>query len=314
MRHIIRLLGILLCVLLAIPALAGVLPEPRQVSPHAWAWIGPYEGPNRQNQGFRMNLGFVVGTQAVAVIDSGYTPAMATEMLRQIGRITPLPVRYVVNTNSQPHRYMGNGVFRQAGARIVAAREAAQRMAQDGAEQAAVIERTLDMPAGSVNVPGAPETLLEPGGQLDLDLGGSVSLHIGEVGRAHTRGSLAVEVRPDRTVFAGDVLYGGRLLAVLPDGSVRGWIAAYQRLQGLDAALFVPGHGQPGPLAEFEHPTHAYLSALKRHMDRAIEQGHDLSKAIAGFDADPWRPLANFDDLAGRNASLAYLESEAEGF
>ena len=44
-----------------------LLPVPRQVSDHAWVWIGLYGPPTRENGGFRMNLGFVVGKEAVAV-------------------------------------------------------------------------------------------------------------------------------------------------------------------------------------------------------------------------------------------------------
>ena len=131
----------------------NALPQPQQVSPHVWAWIGPYEAPTKANQGFRMNLGFVVGTQAVAVIDSGYTPDMAREMLSQIRAITPLPVRYVINTNSQPHRFMGNDVFRQAGARIIAASDAAERMLNEGHAFASGIVAALELP----EPPAVPE-------------------------------------------------------------------------------------------------------------------------------------------------------------
>lgn len=85
-------------------------------------------------------------------------------------------------------------------------------------------------------------------------------------------------------------------------------------MQTLRAKQCVPGHGTPGSLADFEHATYAYLSALKTHMDQAVENGAGLADAMAGFDAQPWRELANFDELAGRNASLAYLEREAESF
>ena len=60
---------------------------PQQVAPHSYAWIGPYGPPSEENQGFRMNLGFVVGRDAVAVIGSGYSDDMAGAMLAAIGRI-----------------------------------------------------------------------------------------------------------------------------------------------------------------------------------------------------------------------------------
>ena len=313
MNRLIRLFLPLLCLLCAgSGGAAEGLPAPRQVSPNAWAWIGPYDAPTRDNGGFRMNLGFVVGRDAVAVIDSGYSPAMAADMLRQIRKLTPLPVRHVINTNSQPHRFLGNEVFRSAGARIVAGREAAQRMARDGAMFAAGAAAVLGTPAQAL--PAAPDQLLAAGETTEFDLGGGVRVAVRHVGAAHTQGSLIATVTPDRTVFAGDVLYGGRLLAILADSSVKGWIAAYLQLRGMDAAAVVPGHGQPGPLADFDQPTLAYLQRLKQHMDAAVKAGDDIEKAKNGFDAAVWTSLANFKELNGRNAYQAYQESEAEGF
>jgi glyoxylase-like metal-dependent hydrolase (beta-lactamase superfamily II) len=312
MKSVLRYILASLAALLALPAMADILPAPRQVSAHAWAWIGPYEGPTKANKGFRMNLGFVVGKDAVAAIDSGYSPEMAEEMLRQIRRQTALPIRYVINTNSQPHRFLGNEVFRKAGAHILAGREAAERMARDGAMFTTTAAGILGNPVQPA--PGAPDRLLGEGEQAVLDLGGGVTLVVQHVGTAHTKGSLIATVAPDRTLFAGDVLYGGRLPALLPDGSVKGWIAAFERLSGANAAVFVPGHGEPGRLADFDQPTLAYLTRLKNHMDKAVKDGDDIEKAKAGFDASAWKQLANFSELNGRNAYQAYQESEADGF
>lgn len=297
----------------SVSAAAAILPPPQKISEHAWAWIGPYEGPNMANQGYRMNLGFVVGKNGVAVVDTGHTQEIAQEMLGYIRKITAVPVRVAINTNSQPHRFMGNEVFRKAGARIIAGKEAAQRMSQDGGMFVAGVEQMFQRPAGSVKLPGPPDQLIAAGGSERIDLGG-VSIDIRDYGRAHTRGSLVVLVEPDRTIFAGDILYSGRLPSVLPDSSVVGWLAAYDRLRTLDARLFVPGHGEPKPLAAFEHPTYAYLMALKRHMTQQLKQGNDLGAATASFDSSAWRGLANFEELAGRNASNAFVELEADAF
>jgi glyoxylase-like metal-dependent hydrolase (beta-lactamase superfamily II) len=290
-----------------------ILPEPRPVSPNTWAWIGPYGGPTAENRGFRMNLGYVVGTDAVAVIDSGYGPDMAAEMLHRIRSHTDLPVRYVINTNSQAHRFMGNPVFREQGATIVAAKDAVERMQSDGAAFAQSIERTLELPAGHVQPPSAPDVLVES--RKTLDLGGGVTLTVEDMGSTHTHGSLAVHVAPDNVVFAGDVLYGGRLLAVLPVGDMSGWIEAFDRLASeYEGALFIPGHGEPGSIEEFRHPTRDYLAALMEHMDAAVEHGTDMQSAINSFDAGRWQDLADFDDLAPRNANIAYQESERRIF
>ncbi len=290
---------------------SDLLPAPRQVSDHTWAWIGPYGPPTRENDGFRMNLGFVVGEDAVAVIDSGYREAMAGAMLGQIRVVTDRPVKYVINTNTQPHRIMGNPAFRRTGAEVITAAEAVSRITADGSAFAATVAEVLGLPLDSVATPAAPDRTLEQ--ETALDLGGA-RLRLIPVGQAHTAGSLVAVVESDKVVFAGDVLYGGRLLAVLSQSRVEDWIGALERLREFGGFRFVPGHGEIGPLADFEHPTLKYLTTLKQHMDHAVDEGIDLQDAVGSFDQSPWADLADFNALSGRNAHQAYLQSEAAAF
>lgn len=309
----IQLQHLLGCMLSLLALSSQALPLPQQLSPHAWAWIGPYEAPSKNNQGFRMNLGFVVGSEAVAVIDSGYSPTMAQEMLQQIRKITPLPIRYVINTNSQPHRFMGNDVFRQEGASILAATEAAERMQNEAAGFTATVTRVLEL-SEPVPAPEQPDRLISANSSETLDLGGSVTLAVEHYGRTHTRGSLIISVAPDDIIYTGDILCSGRLLSVLPDSNVGEWVKAAEKLRTVKATVYVPGHGNPGPLTDFEQPTYAYLNALLTHMDQAVADGTDISEAMNSFDDSVWKALANFEELSGRNASHTYLEREAEGF
>jgi len=217
----------------------------------------------------------------------------------------------VISTNSQPHRTLGNGAFRRQGAEVIAAGAAVSRMTAEGAAMATAAEGVLGLPAGSIQAPGAPDRALQDMTRLDL---GGVTLEVIPVGTAHTPGSLVIKVVEDRVVYAGDVLYGGRLLAVLPVSRVDGWMAAFDGLRGEGDALFVPGHGLPGKLADFEHSTYEYLSTLTGHMDEAVEQGTDLQQAIGSLDQAAWRDLADFEALASRNAHQTYLEREAAAF
>lgn len=93
-----------------------------------------------------------------------------------------------------------------------------------------------------------------------------------------------------------------------------GWITAFDKLRAFSEAVFVPEHREPGGLAEFEKSTYEYLTALKTHMDEAVEQGTDLQEAIGSLDQSKWQHLADFDALAGRNAHQTYLEREAAVF
>ena len=308
----LRRLFMLVPLLFPLSAGAGTgLPAPEQIAPHTWAWIGPYGPPTKENSGFRMNLGFVVGKDTVAVIDSGFGSDMASAMLEQIARITDRPVAWVINTNSQPHRVLGNATFKREGADILAAEEAATRFLASGAAMAGTAEEILGVTPGTIPAPGNPDLPVVETEKLDL---GGVTLNVIPIGTAHTAGSVVVEVPEDGTVFAGDVLYGGRLLAVLPVSQVENWIEAFDKLRDFEDSLFVPGHGKPGRLADFEHSTYRYLTTLKAHMDEAVEQGSDMQDAIDSLDQGEWQQLADFEALAGRNAHQTYLEREEAAF
>lgn len=309
-----RLRFILLIVLSAVfvrVSLAAGLPDPIKIAPHSYAWIGPYGPPTKENQGFRMNMGFVVGKDAVAVIDSGYSDAMAKAMLKQISKITKQPVRHVINTNSQPHRILGNAVFKKHGATLIASIDAVPRITSEGAAMARTAENILGLSREDIHAPPVPDRALK--GNTTLDLGG-VTLKVSPAGTAHTSGCLTIEVVEDKVIYAGDVLYGGRLLAVLPVSRVDGWISAFNALRAFEGSVFVPGHGNPGTLMDFEHSTFTYLTMLKNHMDEAVDRGTDLQDAIRTLDQSPWRELADFDALSGRNAHQVYLEREAVAF
>lgn len=284
-----------------------ILPAPKQLKEHVYAWIGPLPGPNKENQGYRMNLLFVVGKDAVAVIDTGYTEAMAEEMLAHIKRITNVPVKYAINSNSQPHRFMGNPAFKRAGATIIAHEKSAKRMEKPGSNFATAIENILEMKPGTVKLRERPDRIIK--GDTELDLG-ELKIKIWDFGPAHTPTQLVVEVPADNLVYTGDLLYSGRLLAILSDSNVEHWIEAYDRLNQFDDALFVPGHGQPDKLSAFDFSTRQYLSLLLHHMNKMVDEGTDIQDAINSLDQSQFSKLENYEDLAGRNASWTYLERE----
>ena len=289
----------------------SILPPPEKLSEHVYAWIGPLDGPDKDNQGYRMNLAFVVGADAVAVLDTGYTQKMGEAILAHIRNITDRPVKYAVNTNSQPHRFMGNPAFRQAGATIIANTHSAERMAAQGANFAGNIERILELPGGSIKIPQAPDQLVSEKTRLDL---GGISIELDSYGPSHTPASLVAVIPSDKIVYAGDVLYAGRLLAITPESNIKSWIAVFDAFKQYGDATFIPGHGQPGPLKSFDFPTRQYLDLLLTHMDKMVDEGIEAQDAIDSLDQSRFSKLDNFDLLAGRNASWAYLEREAASF
>jgi glyoxylase-like metal-dependent hydrolase (beta-lactamase superfamily II) len=304
----------LLSFLIAAPGVAAeapILPAPTKVTEHVYAWIGPHGGPNPQNRGFRMNLAFVVGKDAVAVIETGYHEPMAREMLQHIAKITKAPVKYVINSNSQPDRFLGNEYFRRQGAIVITSAPEAKRMAAMGNMFAEINERVMELKPGSIKVPSPPDRILE--GDAELNLGG-VTIKLLVYPAAHTPGPLVVHVPQDNAVYAGDILYSGRLPAVIDGGSVKTWIEGFDKLRSFGDAVFVPGHGKPARLSAFEFSTREYLGFLRDHMTKAVAEGKDQIDAMNSIDQSRFAKLENYKELAGRNASITFLEAEAESF
>ena len=288
-----------------------ILPPPQKLTEHVYAWIGPLGGPSKKNQGYRMNMVFVFGNDAIAVLETGYTEAMGKAMLAHIRAVSDKSVKYAVNTNSQPDRFMGNPAFRRAGASIIAHKVSAKRMAAESANYAATIEQILELPKDSIKIPQAPDRIIDS--KTELDLGG-VTVVLDNFGPAHTPAQLVAVIPDDKIVYAGDMLFSQRLLAIIPEGNIASWLAAFARLKQFGDMTFIPGHGQPGPLKNFDFPTRQYLELLHSHMQKMVEDGVDIQDAINSLDQSRFSQLANFKDLAGRNASRAYLEQEAAAF
>jgi glyoxylase-like metal-dependent hydrolase (beta-lactamase superfamily II) len=295
----------------AASAARNILPPPQKISPHVYAWIGPLDGPSKKNQGYRMNMAFVIGDEAVAVLETGYTEAMGKEMLAHIHALTDKPIKYAINTNSRPDRFMGNPAFRAAGIPIIAHADSARNMAAQSGNFAGAIERTLELPEGSIKIPLPPDRIIKQKTQLDL---GGISITLDNLGPAHTPAQLVVSIPADKVVYAGDLLYADRLLAIIPDSNTESWIKGFDKLKQYGDVTFIPGHGKPGPLSYFDFPTRQYLSLLYDHMNKMVEEGVDVQDAIDRLDQSRFAKLANYDLLAGRNASWTYLEREAAAF
>jgi hypothetical protein len=95
---------------------------------------------------------------------------------------------------------------------------------------------------------------------------------------------------------------------------VYAWIEVFNKLKQFGKVTFIPGHGEPDKLDAFDFPTRQYLSLLYEHMTKMVDEGVEAQDAIEQLDQSRFSGLANFEQLAGRNASWAYLEREAAAF
>ncbi len=279
------------------------------VAENVYAFIGDTGGRSVRNQGLNANLGLVVTPQGAVLIDSGATWQSARLIDDAVRRVTTQPVRWVINTGGQDHRWLGNGYFRTRGAELIAHASALPDMRARGGEQLDALQRLLGA-AAEGTVPVLPTRLIE-GADARLELGGTV-FELRHRGGGHTPGDMMVWLPQSRLLFAGDIVYVDRLLAVIPVSNTKTWLAAFEVIEALAPTKIVPGHGRVTDLATAQAQTRDYLAALRERMKRAVDEGLDPSVAARSFDGKAWGQLLNAAELMPGNASRVYLELERE--
>lgn len=274
-----------------------------------YAFIGETGPRTESNEGLNANLGLVLTAEGAVLIDSGATFQGARQVHEAIRRVTPLPVRWVINTGGQDHRWLGNGYFLAQGAEVLAHAAGQADMANRGGEQLAALKQVVG-PKADGTVPTFPSRWLQ-GPDASLALGG-VRFEFKHRGGAHTPGEMLVWLPQQRVLFSGDVVYVDRMLGVLPVSNTRAWLDTFDEIERLAPERIVPGHGRVSDLARARADTRDYLAALRAHMKRAVDEGLDIGTAIKGFDTQPYLRLANSAELLPGNASRVYLEMERE--
>jgi len=122
---------------------AEYLPKAEPVVDKVYAIVGPLGQRSRDNDGLNANYGFVVTPKGVILVDSGASRLGAEKIEHAIRAVTDQPVRWVINTGSQDHRWLGNDHFASRGAEVIALRRTAATQAQNAAQQMHGLERFL---------------------------------------------------------------------------------------------------------------------------------------------------------------------------
>ena len=305
-------LAALACALLAAAPASAEAPPVREVAPGAFVHVGVHEEMTAENLGAIANAGFVIGGDAVAVIDPGGSVAAGEALLEAIRARTDLPVAFVIDTHMHPDHVFGNAAFRGEGPggadpAFVGHRRLARALASRAEHYLAANRPRLgDALADRVEIV-LPDRAVE--GEETLDLGDR-PLRLRAWPTAHTDNDLTVLDEATGTLFAGDLVFAEHLPAL--DGSLLGWLAVMDDLAALPAERVVPGHGPASlPWPEGMAPQRAYLEGLAEALRAEIAQGADIAEAVDAI-APPASGWVRVDAFHRRNVTAGFAELEWE--
>ena len=291
------------------PAAQALELDFRLVVPGVYAHIGELGGRSYENEGLNANLGLVVTSAGALLIDSGASAQSARKIHDAVRAITTQPLRWVINTGGQDHRWLGNGYFQSQGVQVIAHASARADMMSRGGDQLEALRPVLKEKFEGTR-PSLPDRSIDqPDARLDL---GATRIELRHRGGGHTPGDMMVWLPQANVLFSGDIVYVQRLLSVLPISNTKAWLASFRLIEELGPSAIVPGHGRVTTLAEAQADTRDYLLALRGQMKKAVDEGMDPSAAVKSMDASRFMRLHNAAELHPGNASRTYLEIERE--
>lgn len=292
------------------PAPVSVDVDPRRVSGRVWYVQGDSGMVSLQNEGFNSNAGFVVTDDGVVVFDALGTPALGAVLLERIRGITTQPVRHVVVSHYHSDHFYGLQAFRDAGAQVWAHRAVRDYLATDAA-QARLAERRESLAPWVTDEAHivAPDRFVDE--ETVFRLGG-LTFRLLPAGPAHTAEDMMMLVEEEGVLFAGDLIFAGRVPFV-GDADPSAWLAALGKLSAHRPRVVVTGHGRASTDAVADLAlTRDYLLFLRAEMGKAVDELLDFDEAYERTDWSRFAALPAFDDANRRNAYNVYLRMQRE--
>jgi glyoxylase-like metal-dependent hydrolase (beta-lactamase superfamily II) len=240
------------------------------------------------------NITIAVGDDAIIMVDGQYAP-LSDKIKAAIRSISPLPIRYMVNTHFHGDHTGGNENFARDGVTIVAHDNVRVRLAAG----------TTSGLTGAKTAPQPPEALPKQtylGGTFDLVAGGRKA-KLTHISNAHTDGDTWVYFADANVLCTGDTfntLKKYQNIDFMNGGDVRGMIRAidtYMKASD-DKTKIVPGHGALATKADLA----VFRSMLVTSRDR-VQKLYDEGKSEA--DVLALNPLADLDATWANSPSHA---------
>ena len=288
----------------------NVLIKPVQVAPHTYFVQGRPEMGSSANQNFISNAGFVVTSGGVVLVDALGSPILAQKLISEIKKITNQKIVAVIVSHYHADHVYGLQEFKKIGAKIYAQGEGRNYLSSETAKQRLIASRVDFAPWVNEETKLIPaDVWIDQKSKLNI---GGVEFLINRVGPAHAPEDLMVYVPSEKVLFAGDLVFRGRIPFV-GNADSKGWLLALDEIEKLNPSVVIPGHGAySAKPAEDITFTRAYLKYLRESMSTAALNMDPFEDAYQQTDWSEYEGMPLFRAANRMNAYNVYLSIQAE--
>jgi quinoprotein relay system zinc metallohydrolase 2 len=306
----------------------------KEIADGIYLRAGVHEVFSKSNQGHISNIGFIVGTERVAVIDTGSSYQEGLALRKMITAVTDLPIEYVILTHMHPDHALGAAAFTQDNPLFIGHQQLADALTRRQSIYRQNMSRLLGSGAEGTKIV-LPNKKVEINQGLKLNLGGR-TLQLRAYPTAHTNNDLSVYDDKTATLWLSDLLFVQRVPVV--DGSLLGWLKVMDDLlssscfiataadnePGVDEGLgepdgcgkvdrVVPGHGPV--VTDWRRALinqRRYLDLMATGIREVIKRGGDIAQAVESVGREERSNWLLFNEYHGRNITAAFAELEWE--
>ncbi|HUC97718.1 MAG TPA: MBL fold metallo-hydrolase [Candidatus Polarisedimenticolaceae bacterium] len=227
---------------------------------------------------FNSNCGIVVTQEGVVLIDSGHNPTDSIRILDAVKKISPLPIRFLIDTEPHPDHTTGHFVFSPP----------ATVIAHEGATES-MINREKETPGRIEKLAGvSPEMRKALDGYRfvppQVEYREKMTLNFGErtfellyLKGVHSEADTAVWLPKERVLFSASGIVVDQFNILRPFVTIPDILAASKIMKAFNPEIVVPGHGTPGTVKIFDD-TEKYYALLVERVAKMVGEGKSLDE------------------------------------
>ena len=279
--------------------------KPAEVIPGVWSAIGETAPGSYENSGHNNNLSFVITEDGVLVMNSGDSYLLAQSLHEEIKKLTKQPVKYVVLENSQGHAMLGSNYWKEQGAKIIAHKDAAHIIDEQGAQILKSMRNRARDKAFKTEVV-MPDIIIEDKYEITM---GSWKFEVLYLGPSHSPGDLSLWIPARKLMIAGDLAFHQRMPPLFEDTDTAAWLDTWAKFEAMGATYVIPGHGVATNMEEVTKVTKGYLTFLRGKVAEVMKKGGSLND-VYNIDQSAFAYLDTYHELHKRNAGMIFREME----
>jgi cyclase len=257
----------------------------------------------QSSRDFNSNCGIIVTSEGVVLVDSGHNPVDSRAVMEAVKKLTPLPIRFVINTEVHGDHTTGHYVFSPPA--VVINHAGAGEAMRKGFVPDRMANLIRQFPENAAASTGY--RLVPP----QVEYRDKLTLHVGErtievfyLKNVHSEADSAVWLPQERVLFSASVAVPGQINILRPFVTIPDMLSAMRMMKALNPEVVVPGHGTPGTTKIFDDAERYYALLLER-VGAQVRAGKTLDQIKAEVKMPEYASYASQDRMP-TNIEAAY--------